>query len=132
MRGSGPRGLAWVAVNLPIALGCAVAGFVVVALAGAVGLRAGSEDPIDAGEYVFTLMLSAIWVWPLYMLALYVVGRRGRFRLWALVLCPLLVAGMTIANLALQVPEVQATDLACVLFALLVRPPARDRVPAPG
>ena len=37
---------------------------------------------------------------------------------------------------ALDVPEVQATDVACVLFALTVRPPSpardRDRVPAPG
>jgi hypothetical protein len=68
--------------------------------------------------------------------ALYLLGRHGRFRVWALVLCPLLVAGMTIGNLALQVPEVHATDLACILFALTVRPPgparARDRVPATG
>ena len=128
--------MAWVARNLVIAVVCAIAGFVIVALAGAAGLRVASEDPIDAGEYVFTLALSALWVWPLYMVALYLLGRRGRFRLWALVLCPLLVAGMTIANLALQVPEVQATDLACVLFALTVRPPGPvprgDRVPAPG
>jgi hypothetical protein len=128
--------VAWLARNLLIAVACAVAGFAVVALAGAAGLRAGGEDAIDAGEYVFTLMLSAIWVWPLYMGALYLLGRRGHFRLWALVLCPLLVAGMSIANLALQVPEVQATDLACILFALTVRPPgpARtgDRVPATG
>ena len=68
-------------------------------------------------------MLSAVWVWPLYMAVLYALGRRGRFRVWALVLAPLLVAGMSVANLALQVPEVQATDLACVLFALAVRPP---------
>jgi len=128
--------VAWLARNLLIALACAVAGFVVVALAGAAGLRADDQDAIEAGEYVFTLMLSAIWVWPLYMGALYLLGRHGRFRLWALVLCPLLVAGMTIGNLALQVPEVQATDLACILFALTVRPPgparARDRVPATG
>jgi len=108
----------------------------VVALAGAAGLRASGEEPIDAGEYVFTLFLSAVWVWPLYMALLYALGRRGRFRLWALVLCPLLVAGMSIANLAVQVPEVQATDLACVLFACLVRPPGptgdRDRVPPGG
>ena len=45
-----------------------------MALAGAAGLRAAGEDPIDAGEYVFTLMLSAIWVWPLYMAALYALG----------------------------------------------------------
>jgi hypothetical protein len=104
-----------------------------VALAGAVGLRAGGEDPIEAGEYVFTLFLSAVWVWPLYMALLYALGRRGRFRLWALALCPLLVAGMSIGNLALQVPEVQATDLACVLFALCVRPPGPRpaRVPVP-
>ena len=81
-------------------------------------------------------MLSAVWVWPLYMAALYVLGRGGRFRL-ALALCPLLVAGMSIANLALQVPEVQATDLGCVLFALRSAPrrsharcrdPAREQV----
>jgi hypothetical protein len=70
------------------------------------------------------------------MLALYALGRRGRFRLWALVLCPLLVAGMSIANLAVQVPEVQATDLACVLFALTVPAPGparkRDLGPATG
>ena len=42
-----------------------------VALAGAAGLRASGEDPIDAGEYVFTLFLSAVWVWPLYMALLY-------------------------------------------------------------
>ncbi len=97
-----------------------------VALAGAAGLRASGEDPIDAGEYVFTLFLSAVWVWPLYMALLYALGRRGRFRAAGRsLLCPLLVAGMSIANLALQVPEVQATDLACVLFALAVRPPRR-------
>jgi hypothetical protein len=128
--------MAWFARSLLRALLCAAAGFVLVALAGAVGLRAAGEDPIDAGEYVFTLMLSAIWVWPLYMLALYALGRRGHFRLWALVLCPLLVAGMSIANLAVQVPEVQATDLACVLFALTVPAPGparrRDQVPAAG
>jgi hypothetical protein len=108
----------------------------VVAVAGAAGLRAAGEDPVDAGEYVFTLFLSAVWVWPLYLALLYALGRRGHFRRWALLLCPLLVAGMSIFNLALQVPEVQATDLACVLFALTVRPPrpsrARDPVPARG
>ena len=128
--------MGWVVRNLAIAIACVVAGFVIVALAGAAGLRADDQDPIEVGEYVFTLMLSAIWVWPLYMVALYLLGRRGHFRLWALVLCPLLVAGMSIANFALQVPEVQATDLACVLFALTVRPPGpardRDRVPATG
>jgi hypothetical protein len=128
--------MAWIARSLLRALMCAAAGFVLVALAGAVGLRAGGQDPIELGEYLFTLMLSAIWVWPLYMLALFALGRRGRFRLWALVLCPLLVAGMTIANLAIHVPEVQATDVACVLFALTVPAPGpgrrRDRVPAPG
>jgi hypothetical protein len=102
-----------------------------VALAGAAGLRASGEDPIDLGEYGFTLALSAIWVWPLYMLALYLLGRRGRFRLWALVLAPLLVLGMSIFNLALQVPEVQATDLACVMFALTVRPPGPGRQTGP-
>ena len=126
----------WVGVNLLIALACAVAGFVVVALAGAVGLRASGQGPIEAGEYAFTLVLFGWLAWPLYMGALYLLGRNGRFRLWALVLCPLLAAGLTIGNLALDVPEVQATDLACVLFALTVRPPGpvpdRDRVPAPG
>jgi hypothetical protein len=128
--------MAWALRSLLLALACAVAGFALVALAGAVGVRAAGEDPIDFGEYVFTLMLSAIWVWPLYMLALYALGRRGRFRLWALVLCPFLVAGMSIANLAIQVPEVQATDLACVLFALTVPAPGptreRDLSPATG
>jgi hypothetical protein len=128
--------MAWAIRSLLLALACAAAGFVLVALAGAVGVRAAGEDPLDLGEYVFTLMLSAIWVWPLYMLALYALGRRGRFRLWALVLCPLLVAGMSIANLALQVPEVQATDLACVLFAVTVPAPGptrkRDLGPAAG
>jgi hypothetical protein len=101
----------------------------VVALAGAAGLRAADEDPIDLGEYVFTLFLSAVWLWPIYMALLYAFGRRGRFRLWALALCPLLVTGMTIANLALQVPEVQAADLACILFAVTVRPPRVGPVP---
>ena len=115
-----------------------MAGFVVVALAGAAGLRASDDqDAIEAGEYVFTLMLSAMAgsgrsTWARSTCS----AGNGRFRLWALVLCPLLVAGMTIGNLALQVPEVQATDLACVLFALTVRPPGpgprRDRVPGPG
>ena len=128
--------MAWAARSLLVALACAAAGFVIVALAGAAGLRADGQDPIELGEYVFTLMLSAIWVWPLYLLTLYALGRRGRFRLWALVLCPLLVAGMSIANLAIQVPEVQATDLACVLFALTVPAPGparrRDLGPVPG
>ena len=103
-----------------------------MALAGAAGVRAAGEDPIDVGEYVFTLFLSAVWLWPAYMALLYLLGRRGRFRLWALALCPLLVAGMTIANLALQVPEVQAADLACVLFALTVRPTRVGPVPRPS
>ena len=128
--------MAWVVRCLLLALACAAAGFILVALAGAVGLRADGQDPIELGEYVFTLMLSAIWVWPLYMLALFALGRRGRFRLWALVLCPFLVAGMSIANLAINVPEVQATDLACVLFALTVPAPGparrQDQVPAAG
>ena len=128
--------MAWVARNLLIALACAVAGFVIVALAGAVGLRASGQDPIEVGEYLFTLVLFGWLVWPLYMGALYLLGRRGRFRLWALVLCPLLAVALTIGNLGLDVPEVQATDVACVLFALTVRPPSpardRDRVPAPG
>ena len=131
-----PRGLAWVGVNLLVALACAVAGFAIVALAGAVGLRASGQDAIEVGEYVFTLVLFGWLVWPLYMGALYLLAGRGRFRLWALVLCPLLAAGLTIGNLALDVPEVQATDVACVLFALTVRPPSpardRDRVPVPG
>lgn len=131
-----PRGLAWVGVNLLIALACGVAGFVIVALAGAVGLRASGQDPIEAGEYVFTLVLFGWLAWPLYMGALYLLAARGRFRLWALVLCPLLAVALTIGNLGLDVPEVQATDVACVLFALVVRPPSpareRDRVPAQG
>jgi hypothetical protein len=129
-----PRGLAWVGVNLLIALACAVAGFVVVALAGAVGLRASGQDAIEVGEYVFTLVLLGWLAWPLYMGALYLLGGGGRFRLWALVLCPLLAVGLTIGNLGLQIPEVQATDVACVLFALTVRPPGpvRDRDPVPG
>jgi hypothetical protein len=126
----------WAAANLVIAIACAIAGFVIIALAGAVGLRASGQDPIEVGEYLFTLVLFGWLVWPLYMGALYLLGRNGRFRLWALVLCPLLAAGLTIGNLALDVPEVQATDVACVLFALTVRPPSpardRDRVPAPG
>ena len=126
----------WAAANLLIAIACAVAGFVVVALAGAVGLRASGQDAIEVGEYLFTLVLFGWFAWPLYMVALYFLGRNGRFRLWALVLCPLLAAALTIGNLALDVPEVQATDVACVLFALTVRPPGpgsrRDPVPAPG
>jgi len=124
----------WVGVNLLIALACAIAGFVIVALAGAVGLRASGQDSIEVGEYLFTLVLFGWLAWPLYMGALYLLARRGRFRLWALVLCPLLAAGLTIGNLGLDLPEVQATDVACVLFALTVRPPSpardRDRVPA--
>jgi len=124
----------WVGVNLLTALACAIAGFVIVALAGAVGLRASGQDPIEVGEYLFTLVLFGWLAWPLYMGALYLLARRGRFRLWALVLCPLLAAGLTIGNLGLDLPEVQATDVACVLFALTVRPPSpardRDRVPA--
>ena len=42
--------MGWVARNLVIAIACAVAGFVIVALAGAAGLRADGEDPIGAGE----------------------------------------------------------------------------------
>jgi hypothetical protein len=125
--------VAWVARNLLIAVACAAAGFVIVALAGAVGLRASGHDPIEVGEYVFTLVLVGWLAWPLYMGALYLLGRHGRFRLWARVLCPLLAIALTIGNLGLDVPEVQATDVACVLFALLVRPPspARDRDPVP-
>ena len=125
--------MAWVARNLLIALGCAVAGFVIVALAGALGLRASGQDPIEVGEYVFTLVLFGWLAWPLYMGALYLLGRHGRFRLWALVLCPLLAVALTIGNLGLDVPEVQATDVACVLFALLVRPPSpvREGDPVP-
>jgi hypothetical protein len=126
--------LAWVARNFVIALACAAAGYVIVALAGAVGLRAAGQDPIEIGEYVFTLVLFGWLAWPLYMGALYLLARRGRFRLWALVLCPLLAIALTIGNLGLDVPEVQATDVACVLFALLVRPPspARERDPVPA
>jgi hypothetical protein len=128
--------VAWVARNFLIALACAAAGFVIVALAGAVGLRASGQDPIEVGEYLFTLVLFGWLAWPLYMGALYLLGRHGRFRLWALVLCPLLAIALTIGNLGLDVPEVQATDVACVLFALTVRPPSpardRDRVPAPA
>ncbi len=128
--------MAWVARNFLIALACAVAGFVVVAIAGALGLRASGQDPIEVGEYLFTLVLFGWLAWPLYMLALYLLAGRGRFRLWALVLSPLLAAALTIGNLGLDVPEVQATDVACLLFAFLVRPPSpardRDRVPAPG
>ena len=128
--------MAWVARNLLIALACAAAGFVIVAVAGAVGLRASGQDAIEVGEYVFTLVLFGWLAWPLYMGALYLLARRGHFRLWALVLCPLLAVALTIGTLGLDVPEVQATDVACVLFALTVRPPSpardRDRVPAPG
>ena len=125
--------MVWVARNLALALACAVAGFVIVALAGALGLRASGQDAIEVGEYLFTLVLLGWLAWPLYMGALYLLGRRGRFRLWALVLCPLLAIALTIGNLGLDVPEVQATDVACVLFALTVRPPspARDRDPVP-
>jgi hypothetical protein len=123
----------WVARNLLLALACAVAGFVIVALAGAVGLRASGQDAIEVGEYVFTLVLFGWLAWPLYMGALYLLAGGGHFRLWALLLCPLLAVALTIGNLGLDVPEVQATDVACVLFALVVRPPspARERDPVP-
>ena len=126
--------MAWVARNFLIALACAAAGFVIVALAGAVGLRASGQDPIEIGEYMFTLVLFGWLAWPLYMGALYLLAGRGHFRVWALVLCPLLAIALTIGNLGLDVPEVQATDVACVLFALVVRPPspARDRDPVPA
>jgi hypothetical protein len=75
--------VAWVARNFLIALACAAAGFVIIALAGAVGLRAAGQDPIEIGEYVFTLVLFGWPAWPLYMGALYLLARRGRFRLWA-------------------------------------------------
>ena len=84
------------------------------------------------GEYVFTLVLFGWLAWPLYMGALYLLGRRGRFRLWALVLCPLLAVALTIGNLGLDVPEVQATDVACVLFALTGAPPESRAGPGPG
>jgi hypothetical protein len=123
----------WVARNLALALACAVAGFVIVAVAGALGLRASGQDAIEVGEYVFTLVLFGWLAWPLYMGALYLLAGGGHFRLWALLLCPLLAVALTIGNLGLDVPEVQATDVACVLFALVVRPPspARDRDPVP-
>lgn len=116
--------MAWVARNLLIALACAAAGFALVALVG---------GSIELGEYVFTLVLFGWLAWPLYMLALYLLSGHGPFRLWALVLCPLLAVALTIGNLGLDVPEVQATDVACVLFALTVRPPspARSRDPVP-
>ena len=120
---TGASPLRWAAANLCLALACAAAAFAVVALLGAAGLRAAGEDPIDLGEYGFTLFLSAVWMWPVYLGLLWALGRRGRFRLRALLLCPVLILGMSLFNLALQVPEVQATDLACVLFALTVRPP---------
>ena len=49
--------MAWVARNFLIALSCAAGGFVIVALAGAADLRAAGQDPIEIGEYVFTLVL---------------------------------------------------------------------------
>ena len=114
----------WVLVNLLLALACAAGGFLVVALV---------NDEIELGEYLFTLVLFGWLAWPLYMLALYLLSGSGHFRLWALLLCPLLAIGLTIGNLGLDVPEVQATDVACVLFALVVRPPspARERDPVP-
>ncbi len=94
-----------------------------MALANAAGLRAGDAEPIDGGEYVFTLFLSAVWLWPVYMLLLLLLGRRGRFRVWAFALCPVLVVGMGIAAASLENPELQAALLACVLFAAAVTPP---------
>ena len=125
--------MVWVARNLALALACAVAGFVIVAVAGALGLRASGQDAIEVGEYVFTLALFGWLAWPLYMGALYLLAGGGHFRLWALLLCPLLAIALTIGNLGLDVPEVQATDVACVLFALTVRPPSpvRERDPVP-
>jgi hypothetical protein len=57
--------VAWVARNFLIALACAAGGFVIVALAGAAGLRAAGQDPIEIGEYVFTLVLFGWLAWPL-------------------------------------------------------------------
>ena len=97
-----------------------------VALAGAAGLRASGEDPIDAGEYVFTLFLSAVWVWPLYMAALYALGRRGRFRVWALAALPAARGRHEHrATSRSRCPRCRPPTLACVLFALAVRPPRR-------
>ena len=81
---------------------------------------------------MFTLVLFGWLAWPLYMGALYLLARRGRFRLWALVLCPLLAIALTIGNLGLDVPEVQATDVACVLFALAGSPPESRAGPGPS
>ena len=122
-----------------IALACA-ARVRLVALAGAAGLRAGartrSTPASTASRWRCRRSGSGRSTWPRCTRS----AARGRFRLWALLLAPLLVAGMSIANLALQVPEVQATDLACVLFALAVRPPrsrpsrdpAREQVESGG
>jgi hypothetical protein len=62
--------VAWVARNFVSALACAAAAFVVIAVVGA--------DPIEIGEYVFTLVLFGWLAWPLYMGALYLLSRRGR------------------------------------------------------
>jgi hypothetical protein len=116
----------WLAVNLVLAVLAAAAAYAVVWAAGAAGLRAEGVSPLTAGGYLLVLLSSAALLWPVYMAALAALSRRPRFRLWALVLCPLLGLLWFAANFALTVPEILAADLFAVLYALVVRPlPAR-------
>lgn len=124
----------WLAVNAVLTVATAVLAYVLVAVAGDLGLRAGGVDPLSVGDYLLVLFSSAALMWPFYMAALAAASRgHRRFRLWALVLCPLLGLLWFVGNLALTVPEIQAADLFYLAYALVVRPlPSRTRAPDPG
>jgi hypothetical protein len=112
----------WLGVNAALTVAAAVVAFAVVWVAGALGLRAEGVEPLSVGSYLFVLLSSAALMWPVYMAALTFASRSRYFRLWALLLCPLLGLLWFVGNLALTVPEIQAADLFYVGYALVVRP----------
>lgn len=128
--------LRWLGLNLLLAVVTASLAYLVVGALGAAGLRTAGTGPLELGDYVVALLLSAWIMWPAYMGALALVSRhrRHQFRRWAVGLS-LLLGAVPPGIIFVTLPEIQAAILFYLLYGVTVRPlPATTGPPpdAPG
>ena len=87
-------------------------------LLGAAGLW--GDDPIDAGDFAYVVVLSAI-AWPVYLLLVAYASRQpGDFRRGALMMAPVMGLPLLIGIFLLWVPEILAGWLFWLSYGALV------------
>jgi hypothetical protein len=102
----------------------ALCGFGLVAALSHAGLHTDDVGPLSVGDAVFVLIFVLV-MWPFYVLALWRLREARRFRLWALLLTPLLGLPLNVGLLTITAPATQAMWLTFLGFALTVHRPPR-------